>query len=547
MSLSGTRAKAVATALAVIAIATLGVVALSSGHALETRPAATPVSVPVDGPVSPRGAPGRPNIVLILTDDLSWNLITSAYMPHVVALEQRGITFRHYFVSDSLCCPSRSTIFTGLFPHDSGVFSNVGHGGGYDAFNANGLELRSYAVALQSHGYLTSMLGKYLNGYGQPTTTYVPPGWSDWNVAGWGYPEFDYALNENGQIASFGGPNPYHGADNYLTDVLATKATEFIGQAADALHEFAMEVATFAPHSPYTPAPRDADDFPGLQAPRTGAFDRSNINPPGWLGYRPPLTAGQVGTIDTAFRKRAQAVEAVDQLVGDVEAALQAHGLADNTYIVFSSDNGYHMGEHRLLPGKMTAFDTDIRVPLIVAGPGIPAGQVRSQVVQNTDLYPTFVRLAGGDPGQAFDGRSLVPLLQAPPGPLSLPWRTAALIEHHGPDLRHNDPDYENGTLGGNPTTYEAIRLSRGAFGNAVYIEYRDGEREFYDIDSDPEERDNIYASLPPAEQARLHAILTGLALCHGAEACWAAGRPMQPIPVGWGRWDRRAPHRRAP
>ena len=113
----------------------------------------------------------------------------------------------------------------------------------------------------------------------------------------------------------------------------------------------------------------------GLKAPRKAAFDKNNLDPPLWLGVRPPLTQKQIHTIDRGFRKRAQSVEAVDRMIGKIEDTLRAHGLASNTYIFFSSDNGYHMGEYRLNPGKMTAFDTDIRVPLVVAGPGVPAGK----------------------------------------------------------------------------------------------------------------------------------------------------------------------------
>ena len=125
------------------------------------------------------------------------------------------------------------------------------------------------------------------------------------------------------------------------------------------------------------------------------------MNPPAWLGRRRPLGPKQVTNIDRIYRKRAQAVEAVDKLVADTEATLAAARLTDHTYIVFSSDNGYHLGQHRLARGKQTAFDTDIRVPLIVAGPGVPHGRVVSQVAQNVDLYPTFVRARRRDASAA--------------------------------------------------------------------------------------------------------------------------------------------------
>ena len=159
---------------------------------------------------------------------------------------------------------------------------------------------------------------------------------------------------------------------------------------------------------------------------------------------------------------------------------------------MFSSDNGFHLGQHRLARGKQTAFDTDIRVPLIVAGPGVPHGRVVPDVVQNTDLYPTFVQLAGATPAAPVDGHSLVPLLH--PGAGKPDWRTVALVEHQGANDNPADPDFEGG--GSNPTTYEAIRISakklpgfRGPV-EAVYVEYKDAQKEieFYDIPKDPYE-----------------------------------------------------------
>jgi N-acetylglucosamine-6-sulfatase len=482
--------------------------------------------------------PRRPNVVLILADDLSWNLVNRRFTPHIAALQRRGMTFTRYFVTDSLCCPSRSTLFTGLLPHDSGVFTNLPPDGGYGKFRSAGLEQRTWAVALQRAGYRTSMLGKYLNGYGDPQMTAdtapVPPGWSDWHVSNaTGYAEFNYLLNENGSVTSYGGPAGGCGTvatpDDYGVDVLADKATAFIGESAGG--PFAVEAATFAPHAPFTPAPRNACDFPGLQEPRDPSFNTLNTHAPAWLAARRKLPPAQVARLDAAFRKRAQATEAVDRVVGDVEAALARHHLLDDTYIVFTSDNGFHLGQHRLAQGKQTAFDTDIRVPLVVAGPGVPRGRTSRAVTQNTDLYPTFAQLAGRTPGASVDGRSLLELLH--PGPRTVPWRTVALVEHHGLTPT-NDPDSDAGRRGGNPPTYEAIRLSAAHVPGfrrpleAVYVEYANPahEREFYDIRSDPYERHNIVASLSARQRAALHLILRRLATCHGTRACWAAGRP---------------------
>jgi N-acetylglucosamine-6-sulfatase len=462
---------------------------------------------------NPAAPPPRPNVVFVLTDDLSWNLVQ--YLPQVKKLQADGLTFQDYTVTDSLCCPSRSSIFTGRFPHNTGVFTNGGADGGFGYFHDHGEEANTFATALQAQGYRTAMMGKYLNGY-EPADTlggsvpYVPPGWTEWDVAGNGYPEFNYDLNENHKIVHYGNQ-----PQDYLTDVLANKGTEFIAKSAAARKPFLLEIATFAPHAPYTPAPRDANAFPGLTAPRGPAFDTLPTNAPPWLAGRAPLTQAEKTVIDTAFRKRAQAVQAVDRMIERLRAALTAAGVAGNTIVVFSSDNGYHMGQYRLNPGKMTAFDTDIRVPLVVAGPGIGAGTTSTAAVENIDIAPTFLASAGLPVPSDVDGRSLVPLLHNGAG---TPWRTGSLVEHHGPDTMASDPDLPAANSG-NPPSYEAIRS-----GTYTYVEYADGSREYYDRTTDPHELANLAGSLSTARLAQLHAALIALQNCHGGAACWAAG-----------------------
>jgi N-acetylglucosamine-6-sulfatase len=472
-------------------------------------------------------ATGRPNIVFVLTDDLSLDLLP--YMPRVQQLQREGLTFSDYFVTDSLCCPSRSSIFTGNFPHDTRVFSNVGTMGGFRVFHNRGEESQTFAVALQGAGYRTAMMGKYLNGYlgvGAPANvppTYVPPGWSEWDVAGDGYPEFDYTLNENGALHAYG-----HAPSDYLTDVLARKGVDFIDRSAAAGQPFFLELSTFAPHSPYVPAPRHADDFPQLRAPRPPSFDRLPTHPPGWLAVHRPLTSAQMAWIDTVFRRRAQAVQAVDDMLARVEATLAARGLDHNTYIVFSSDNGFHTGQYRLTPGKLTAFDTDVHVPLIVAGPGVPAGATTGRMAENIDLAPTFAALGGTR--LPCDGHSLVPLLRGAPTPN---WRNTVLIEHHGADLRGVDPDFQQ-PPSGNPRTYEAMRTHR-----FLYVEYRGGEREYYDLVRDPFELHNVARRLTLLRSSALHAQLGALERCHTGAACWAAAH-VPPAPPGLGLRARR-------
>jgi N-acetylglucosamine-6-sulfatase len=457
---------------------------------------------------APTGSTRRPNIVFILADDFSWNLVP--FMPHVLKMQRDGVTFANYFVTDSLCCPSRSSIFTGRFPHDTGVFRNIGKDGGYGAFENLGNEKVTFATALSAAGYRTSMSGKYLNGY-LPEKHSADPGWSSWAVGGHAYPNFNYDLNQDGKIVHY-----TRKPADYLTDVVSGLGVKFIKQAGDT--PFLIEIATYAPHAPYTPAPRDADAFPDLKAPRTAAF---NAAPDGdavkWLFTHSALTDADLIQIDRVFRRRAQSVQAIDKMIGDLEAAVAAAGKLQATYFVFSSDNGLHMGEHRLMPGKMTAFDIDIHVPLIVTGPGISAGRTVDAVTENIDLAPTFAELGGAHMPGNVDGLSLVPLLRSQN---VAEWRTAALVEHRGPlnkNADKGDPDSPE-PRSGNPPSYEAIRTVTG-----VYVEYIDGEKEYHDFASDPQELRNTFKSLPSQEQAALHAKLAALKTCHDAKGCLAA------------------------
>jgi N-acetylglucosamine-6-sulfatase len=480
------------------------------GRAVSSPAASPPAAAPIAPLPTHPAAAGAPNIVFILTDDLAWNLVQ--YMPHVLQMQKDGVTFANYFVTDSLCCPSRTSIFTGRYPHDTGVFKNTGDDGGYSAFMNHGLERITFATSLAAAGYRTAMLGKYLNGY-EPPRDAVAPGWASWAVGGsTGYRELVYNLNENGQIVRYGDQPA-----DYLTDILSGLAAGFIRQPSGT--PFLIEIATYAPHAPYVPAPRDADAFPGLRAPRTPSFDTApDANAPSWLRrHVQPLSDTDKAKIDRDFRKRAQSVLAIDKMIGDLQQAVSASGQARNTYFVFSSDNGYHMGEHRLMPGKMTAFDEDIRVPLIVTGPGVPAGRTLDAIVENIDLCPTFTELAGATAPGNVDGRSLVPLLH---GQAVATWRTAALIEHHGPVKDPTDPDLP-AVRSGNPTTYEAVRLP-----TSLYVEYADGTKEYHDLKTDPDELRNTFASLSSAEKVSLGATLAAISNCHDADACWTAARP---------------------
>jgi N-acetylglucosamine-6-sulfatase len=488
-----------------------------------------PAAAGQPAPVAPGSSSSkRPNIVYVLTDDFSTDLVQ--YMPHVLKMQKDGVTFSNFYVTDSLCCPSRASIFTGRYPHDTGIFKNKGREGGYQAFHERNLEQTTFATALSAAGYRTAMLGKYLNMY-EPEDP-VPPGWKFWAVAGNAYREFNYRLNQNGSVTDYGNK-----PTDYLTDVVSGLAVDFIKRSAGA--PFMIEVATFAPHRPSTPAPRDANALPGLRAPRSPAFNAApDADAVGWVRALPQLSDADIADIDSEYRLRAQSVLAVDKMIGELQAAVAAIGQEDNTYFVFNSDNGYHMGEHRLLAGKMTAYDMDIHVPLVFTGPGIAAGRTIDEVTQNIDLCPTFAELAGAAPVASVDGRSFAPLLQ---GQQVAGWRTVALVEHHGPVRRDPaDPDtmdlipdrnaggriagrWRYSLRNGNPTTYEAIRGPTW-----MYAEYATGEKEYHDLATDPNELRNTFPSLSAAEKASLHATIQAIANCHDATNCQAAERPIR-------------------
>ena len=370
--------------------------------------------------------PGAPNIVLILTDDQDVQSGMLTYMPHMQELlAAQGTTFPNNLVPLSLCCPSRTTILRGQYPHNTGVLTNALPNGGFEkAYNEN-LEASTVATLLHGAGYRTALFGKYLNGY--PNTAgglYIPPGWDEWYspISGDPYGEYNYGLNENGTSVSYGSTPADYGTDVYLG-----KAVDFIQRTASTPNQpLFMYFATYAPHSPYTPAPRHAGLFPGVTAPHFPSFNEADVSDkPAYISSKPLLKATEISGIDSDYQMRLQALQAVDEAIATLVATLSSAGRLANTYIVFASDNGYHMGEHRLLPGKYTPYETDLHVPLVVRGPGVPAGVVRTEYTADLDLAETFAELAGVPPLSISDGRSLKPLLT---GPSPSSWRQASFL-----------------------------------------------------------------------------------------------------------------------
>ncbi len=489
---------------------------------------------------TPQGSSAKkPNIVFILTDDLDLNsYLDPSRFPKVNSLlTQKGTTFSNFFVTDSLCCPSRSSILRGQYVHNHDVLGNLPPSGGYGKFHTNGDEKSTVATWMHDSGYRTGLLGKYLNGYPETVDpAFVPPGWDEWDSPTSGgnpYSEYNYRLNENGKLVRYGST-----PQDYLVDVLSRKSSEFIQQKND--KPFFLYVAPYVPHLPATPAPRYADAFPGVQAPRTASFNEADMSAePQWLQNRPLLSDPQVATIDQVYRKRLQSMLGVEDLVANVVDTLQKTGQLDNTYIVLSSDNGFHLGQHRLPPGKMTAFEEDIHVPLIVRGPGVPAGKKSDDLAMNIDLAPTFADLGGAKLPSFVNGRSLVSEMQ---GKRPDTERKAVLVEHYAESGRRQgrkkaagaqqDPDNDaNPPNSGAPTAgAQAPAVRRGQFqplglpeyaalrtDRYTYVEYLTGERQLYDLRNDPDQLHNIAATADPKLVQDLAKQLSALRSCKGS------------------------------
>ncbi len=463
----------------------------------------------------------RPNVILIVADDL--DAASFDAMPFVSDLFRRqGATFANAYVTTPICGPSRASLLRGQYAHNHGMLRNNGDRGGFHTFHLEGREESTLATWLQAASYRTALVGKYLNGYPRLPRritdrtlpeSWTPPDWDEWYAqmdrGALGGPSF--RLNENGNIVTYP-----ESPENYTTDVLARHATGFVERAAGADDPFFLYVATLVPHYPAIPAPRHAAAFADAALPRPPSFDEADVSDkPTHVRASQRLTGKQIAAIEEHHRDRLRSLLSLDELVAGLVAALTTAGALDHTTIVFTSDHGWHQGEHRIPLGKETPYEESIRVPLAAIGPGIPRGRAIDALALNIDLAPTIADLAGAETPSFVDGRSLVPLLRGEPIPN---WRRAFLVEHRGMDKARVYPGIGEAMP---VADYQALRTGPGA-GNLLYAEYETGEREIYALDADPYERHNLAASLPPATLAPLSARLDDLRRCAG-ETCRAA------------------------
>ncbi|XP_059508443.1 N-acetylglucosamine-6-sulfatase isoform X3 [Stegostoma tigrinum] len=416
----------------------------------------------------------KPNIILILTDDQDVLLGGMTPLKKTRKLiGDLGITFKNAYVASPLCCPSRASILTGKYPHNHRVFNNSLEGNCSSKAWQKTQEPSTFSAILQHHcRYQTFFAGKYLNEYGSEaagSVEHVPPGWDYWYALVKNSKYYNYTLSVNGK-------QQYHGQNyshDYLTDLLDK-------------HWLIRQAKT-------------------------------------------PMTNSSMNFLDNAFRKRWQTLLSVDDLVEKVVKKLDAIKELENTYIFFTSDNGYHTGQFSLPIDKRQLYEFDIKVPLLVRGPGIKSAGSNQMLVANIDLAPTFLDIAGYDTNKTrMDGMSLLPLLNGKAK--NVTWRTDLLIEYQGEGRNKSDPTCPS--LGPGVTncfpdcvcedaynnTYACVRTIANS-ADLQYCEFDDSEVfvEVYNLTSDPHQITNIAKSIDQEVLEKMNHRLMMLQSCSGS------------------------------
>ena len=464
------------------------------------EPTPTPTPEATAPSPSPTAAPIE-NVVFILADDLDWELFRQ--VPRLNALQDQGMTFTNHTVVDSLCCPSRVSILRSQYIHNHRVISNLAEtGGGWRTFKERNEQMSNLPVWLSRANVRTALFGKYLNGYPeQDEQTYIPPGWDEWAVPatrGDSYSGYNYTLNVNGDLVEYG-----KRTSDFLNDVITRKATAFIRETRQ---PFFLMLSTYSPHKPAPVATRNKDTHGTTGAPRTPTYNAFGVNEPPWLQEFAERSPEKQAGDDRIWRRRAQSAESVADSVGAILYALRESGRAENTLVVISADNGYHLGHFRLPKGKRTPYAFDTVVPLVMLGPGITPGTRITAMTSAIDLAPTFTEIFGRTAPAWVDGRSLTPFITT--GQAPVPWRTGVLSESLG-ESGPGDPDYQRG----NPPRFDALRTEKW-----LYVEYEDGSRTLYDREADPYELVNLMPVADPALVAQLAAQTQALASCAGPQ-----------------------------
>jgi N-acetylglucosamine-6-sulfatase len=479
-------------------------------------------------------APGdKPNVVMVVTDDQRFDSFDKRAMPATKKLiADKGTVFTDTIVTTPTCCPSRATMLTGQYGHNNGVIANSP---GYRALVEPGNTL---PVWLKEEGYQTAHLGKYLNGYqgAVDTRTEVAPGWDQWHTLLTPRQYYGYALAVNGKEEKFGNKDRDH-----FTRVINRETAHVIKRFASKGDPFYVQVDQFAPHTESgtsegatrckggaVPDPRDDELFERVKLPATPNFNERDVtDKPSFIRDRDRLDSSGKRKVAKRIGCRLASLRGVDRGVKKIVQTLKREDQLDNTVIIFTSDNGYFQGEHRISVNKTFPYEEALRVPLAIRVPpgvagGGGAGKVK-ELVSNIDLAPTILDLAGAEPCngsgcRVMDGRSLVPLLKGGGG--GFPANRSLVLEYG----RERD---KTGLL----CEYTGIRDP-----NRMYMEYTGlasnggcdpiEEGELYDLGGDPFQLENLFRPNGSGGngQGGLRAKLEELRDCAGI-----AGRDPQP------------------
>jgi N-acetylglucosamine-6-sulfatase len=445
----------------------------------------------------------RPNIIHIMFDDSNENMLGT--MENAKAeIHDRGVRFPNAYFATSLCCPSRATQQTGLYPHNTGVLDNGltdggSANGGYPAFKARGHEAHTYGVWADNAGYQTAYFGKHMNGYDGVLGAQMsnPSGWDHWQ-ASVNSPQDRLGVTD-GVVVEF---NPkLH--DEWVAD----NAIGWIEANASDPGPFLSVLSFYAPHNPAEhPASYDSQ-FTSAPLPKSPAYNENVADKPAFMKKYSAITASQRAALTEHYRDRLRSVEYVDNRLAELFSTLRSAGEVDNTYFVFWADNSNHLGEHRARSptngGKGLPHLVDSRMPLWVAGPGIPAGTTMPQPISAVDIAPTIAEMAAGSLTREVDGRSFLGLAQGQ-APV---WRNYAYAEFP-----------QGAVSNGKIPNWHALYWPAGTYHQWP----ASGEKELYNLTADPYQKNNVlYGGTSNAEQQQVtkyNGIVNQMKTCVGAQ-----------------------------